>query len=42
MRAAWYEKQGPQSYRPFGTAAELCVVPEAQVSELVVTMPSAT
>jgi len=25
---------GAQSYRPFGTAAELCVVPEAQVSEL--------
>ena len=25
---------GAQSYRPFGTAAELCVVPEAQISEL--------
>jgi NADPH2:quinone reductase len=25
---------GAQSYRPFGTAAELCVVPEVQVSEL--------
>ena len=25
---------GAQSYRPCGTAAELCVVPEAQVSEL--------
>ena len=25
---------GAQSYRPFGTAAELCVVPEAQVTEL--------
>ncbi len=25
---------GAQSYRPFGTAAELCVVPEAQASEL--------
>jgi NADPH2:quinone reductase len=25
---------GAQSYRPFGTAAALCVVPEAQVSEL--------
>jgi NADPH2:quinone reductase len=25
---------GAQSYRPFGTAAEVCVVPEAQVSEL--------
>ena len=25
---------GAQSYRPFGTAAELCVVPETQVTEL--------
>jgi NADPH2:quinone reductase len=25
---------GAQSYRPFGTAAELCVVPEAQLTEL--------
>jgi len=36
--AQWIGKRvwcfGAQSYRPFGTAAELCVVPEAQVSEL--------
>ncbi len=36
--AQWMGKRvwcfGAQSYRPFGTAAELCVVPEAQVSEL--------
>ena len=25
---------GAQSYRPFGTAAELCVIPETQASEL--------
>jgi len=34
----WFGKRvwcfGAQSYRPFGTAAELCVVPAAQVSEL--------
>ncbi|NNE48367.1 MAG: NADPH:quinone reductase [Rhodothermales bacterium] len=36
--AQWVGKRvwcfGAQSYRPFGTAAELCVVPESQVSEL--------
>jgi NADPH2:quinone reductase len=36
--AQWIGKRvwcfGAQSYRPFGTAAELCIVPEAQVSEL--------
>ena len=36
--AQWIGKRvwcfGAQSYRPFGTAAELCVVPEAQVTEL--------
>jgi NADPH2:quinone reductase len=35
---AWVGKRvwcfGAQSYRPFGTAAEYCVVPEAQVAEL--------
>lgn len=38
VSAQWIGKRvwcfGAQSYRPFGTAAELCVVPEAQVSEL--------
>ncbi len=38
VSSAWIGKRvwcfGAQSYRPFGTAAELCVVPEAQVSEL--------
>jgi NADPH2:quinone reductase len=36
--AHWIGKRvwcfGAQSYRPFGTAAELCVVPEAHVTEL--------
>ena len=36
--AQWIGKRvwcfGAQSYRPFGTAAELCIVPEAHVSEL--------
>lgn len=36
--AAWMGKRvwcfGAQSYRPFGTAAEYCVVPETHVSEL--------
>ncbi len=36
--ALWIGKRvwcfGAQSYRPYGTAAELCVVPEGQVSEL--------
>jgi NADPH2:quinone reductase len=36
--AQWIGKRvwcfGAQSYRPFGTAAELCVVPETQVTEL--------